>query len=188
MGERFTPTAIKKLLAEKFAAVGFTPTWNGRRRIVRPVNPETEAFIYLDVRRRSRRIVIDAMVGIDSVPLRTVLARTGGDVGRSRVCFVLVGFKAGWGELVIRDDASREELEPWFDRIVDDALNIALPLVLRYDSLEKACQLFRVASDPRVIKSVAVVSEHMKLPLAEGILAYGVEGMIAKLKAEQAAG
>jgi hypothetical protein len=151
-------------LASRLQTIGFVVKKERRLKLVRQVNDQTEVFVYPGVQRRGADILIDPVIGVENTILRErMLAMDPRWEGSTRVCHVYLGLKASWGEFYVRTD---QEMEDAASQVVKGVIEVGLPLMSAYDTLDKVRKLFQDAVAGRQV-DVAVLFEKEKLKLIE---------------------
>jgi hypothetical protein len=129
----------EKRLVPALEAIGFRSVKARPRALVVNVNDETEVFLYPGVGRRWGSVVIDPIIGVDNLRLKARLLHSGWE-GDPRVCHVFLGMAASWRSLYVQNE---EELEHAVQQVVHSAIEMGLPLMRQYDSLDKVRKLFQ---------------------------------------------
>jgi hypothetical protein len=152
-------TAAKRLVPA-LEAIGFKSVRARPRRLIINLNDETEVFLYPDVRRRWGSVFLDAVIGVENLKLQARLLRSGWE-GSTLVCHAYLGMLDSWGRLYVNND---EELEQAVHTVVRSVLEIGLPVMREYDSLDKVRKLFQddIARKKRVPVAVLFAKEKLE--------------------------
>ncbi|MGX4805327.1 hypothetical protein [Bradyrhizobium guangdongense] len=161
--QELTVSIAEQRLTNELQALGFIArTDQGKRQLkmVKNLNSQTEIFIYPGVRRRGSDVLIDPVMGVENVSLRErLLALDQRWEGSTRVCHVYLGLKASWGRFYIRTDT---DLNDAASKVVKAIVEIGVPLLSAYDTLDKVRKLFQDELEGRKV-DVAVLFAEEKL-------------------------
>jgi hypothetical protein len=148
----------KKRLIPALEAVGFKSA--KARKLIIILNDETEVFLYPNVRRRWGSVFLDAVIGVENLKLQARLLRSGWE-GSTRVCHAYLGMLDSWGRLYVNND---EELEQAVHTVVRSVLEVGLPIMREYDSIDKVRKLFQddIARKKRVPVAVLFAKEKLE--------------------------
>lgn len=155
-------TAAKRLVLA-LEAIGFKSVKAHPRKLIMTLNDETEVFLYPDVRRRWGSVFLDAVIGVNNLKLDARLLRSGWE-GSTRVCHAYLGMLDSWGRLYVNND---EELEQAVHTLVRSVLEVGLPIMREYNSLDKVRKLFQDAIARKKRVPVAVLFARGKLDRME---------------------
>lgn len=160
---RPTVSVVVKRLTRELETLGFEVVKARQPKLIKKINDETEIFIYPGARRRGKDILIDPMIGVENTILRErLIAIDPRWEGSSRVCHVYLGVKASWGQFYVRTE---QELDFAALQVVKAVVEVGIPLMSKYDSLEKVRELFRNSLDHPEKVDVAVLFEKEKIRL-----------------------
>jgi len=158
-----TVSAAAHRLTSELAALGFVVTKARPLRLVRKINDETEVFVYPGVRKRGTDILVDPVIGVENTILRErLLAFDPRRKGATRVCHAYLGLLASWGRFYVRTEL---ELDDAASQVAKAVVEIGLPIMSAYDTLDKVRELFRedLARTNRVKVAVLFAQEKLRL-------------------------
>jgi hypothetical protein len=136
MLENLVVDAVVARLVSALKAVQFTPVAGKRLKLMRKLNDETEIFLFPGVRRNGKGIRIDPVIGVENVTLRERLLAVDANhwEGRTRVCHAYLGLLDSWGEIYLN---ASSELDAAVERVVKSVLEVGLPRMREFDTLDK---------------------------------------------------
>jgi hypothetical protein len=162
---KLTVSAVANRLTFELESLGFVLTNAHPLRLAKSINDQSEVFVYPGVRKEGADIRIDPVIGVENTILRQrLLAIDKRWEGSTRVCHMYLGLKAGWNRFFVRTE---QELDNAAYQIVRAVVEIGLPMMSAYDTLDKAKQLFRDDLDHSEGAAVAVLFPKDKLRLIE---------------------
>jgi hypothetical protein len=162
-------TAATKRLVTALEAIGFKSVKGRTPTLVMNLNDETEVILRPGVRRRSGSVLVDPVIAVNNTKLQARLLRSGGfwttQPGRPQkspptVCHAYLGMLDSWGRLYVNNE---EELEQAVHTVVRSVLEVGLPVMREYDSLDKARKLFQDGIARKKRPPVAVLFAREKL-------------------------
>jgi hypothetical protein len=162
---RLTVSAVSYRLTSELEALGFVVTKVRSLRLVKKINDQTEVFIHPGVRKRGTDILVDPVIGVENTILRErLLAFDPRRKGSTRVCHAYLGLLASWGRFYVQTE---QQLDDAACQVVKAVVEIGLPIMSAYDTLDKVRELLRedLARTNRV--KVAVLFAREKLRLIE---------------------
>jgi hypothetical protein len=160
-----TATVLKQLVSA-LEAVGFKwkkayyPKSYGLTIVL---NDETEVTLFPGVRKHSGSVVIDPVIALYNTKLKARILSSGWDC-EPRVCHAHLGLLDTWDHLCVNND---DELEQAIRQVVRTIIDVGLPIMREYDSVEKVRQLFRDEITRTKRHRVAVLFEKEKLQIME---------------------
>jgi hypothetical protein len=167
MPEKLSVTGVAERLVSAMKAIQFTPVAGRPLKLIRKPNEETEIFLYPGVRRRGRGIRIDPIIGVENVTLRERLLAVDANhwQGHTRVCHAYLGLLDSWGEIHLN---ASSELNGAVERVVKSVLEVGLPRMREFDSLEKVKIFLKDPWAPTVSQPrTAVLFEKEKLSVLQ---------------------
>jgi hypothetical protein len=131
-------------------------------KLIKPINDETEIFLFLGAERAKDKVRVDPVIGVENLRMRARMEavnepwRNTHSVGHAHL-----GILAGWNLLYLTDTAQVEEIA----RQVVESTVRALPLLQYYDSLSKVRELFTADVNRIGPRPLVVQFAEEKLPL-----------------------
>jgi hypothetical protein len=166
MPPKLTVVTVRDRLVSELKTIDFTPV--KARKLIHKINDETEVFLYPGVHRDGPYVRVDPVIGVDNVRLRERLlaldAKRWGD-GKTRVCHVYLGLLDWWGTIYLKTE---DELDKAVGAIIRTTVDIGLPRMRDFDSLDKVKALLRDPWSPALKRpKVAVLFEKEKLAVLQ---------------------
>jgi hypothetical protein len=157
------PSAAAQRMMSELKSHGVVPPAARPLKLVRKINDQSEVFIYPGVQKKGASILIDPVIGLENTILRERALAMGWD-GSTRVCHAHLGLKASWDRFYVQTE---QELDAATTQVVKAVVEIGLPMMSAYDTLDKVRQLFRDELDRTKQVRVAVLFAEQKLKLIE---------------------
>jgi hypothetical protein len=132
-------------------------------RLIRKINDRTEVFVHPGVRKRGADILVDPVIGVENTILcGRLLAFDPRREGSTSVCHAYLGLLASWGQFYVRTE---QDLDDAASQVVKAVVEIGLPIMSAYDTLDKVRRLFRedLARTKRVKVAVLFADEKLRL-------------------------
>ncbi len=159
------PSAAARRMTSQRESLGLVLPKTRYLKLVKKINDQTEVFVHPGVQKRGADILVDPVIGVENTILRErLLAMDQRWEGSTRVCHAHLGLKASWDHLYVRTE---QELDGAASQVVKAVVEIGLPMMSAYDTLDKARQLFRDDLDRTKPVRVAVLFAKEKLKLIE---------------------
>jgi hypothetical protein len=137
-----TVATVERRLVSELEPLGFVPAKGRVLKLLKAINDDTEIFLYPGAMRSGAVVRVDPVMGVDNVTLRRMLL--GADrqrwKGSYSVCHAYLGILASWGNFYLRTSA---ELDRAVAQTVKSVIEIGLPVMSEFDSLDKVRRLFR---------------------------------------------
>jgi hypothetical protein len=139
---RLTVAAVERRLTSELEPLGFVSVKSRSLKLVKPINNDTEVFLYAGAMRDGAEVRIDPVIGVDNVTLRERLLTTDRQrwKGSYRVCHAGLGILASWNRFFVGTSA---ELDRAAAQIVKSVIEVGLPIMSEFDTLDKVRRLFR---------------------------------------------
>lgn len=154
---------IERAIEAKLIHIGFVRTPAKDLKLVKKINDETEIFLFPGVTAAGERVRIDPVIGVDNVKLRSRMRATNEPWRNTHsVCHVYLGLLGDWNRFYVTDSS---EIEVIANAIAETTVEIALPLLEQFDSLEKVCALFRADINRTGTQNLSVGFAREKLAL-----------------------
>ena len=158
------PSAAAQRMVSELKSHGVALPTARSLKLVRKINEQSEVFIYPGVRKKGAGILVDPVIGLENTILRERLVAIGWD-GSTSVCHVYLGLKASWGQFPVQTEP---ELDRAASEFIKAVVEVGLPMMREFDTLDKVRQLFRNDLDATKQVNVAVLFAEEKLKVIEG--------------------
>jgi hypothetical protein len=138
---KLTVAAVAHRLTSEMELLGFAPIKAKSLKLVKMINDDTGVFLHPGVMRTGADVRVDPVIGIDNVTLRERLLALDRQRwrGSASVCHAYLGILASWSRFYLR---TGDQLDYAAAQIVKSVIDIGLPIMSEFDSLDKVRQLF----------------------------------------------
>ncbi len=139
---RLTVAAVARRLTSELEPLGLVPVKWRPLKLVKAINDDTEVFLYPGAMRDGADVRVDPVIGLDNVTLRERLLAADRKrwKGSYSVCHAGLGILASWNRFFVCTSA---ELDSAAAQIVKSVIEVGLPIVSEFNSLDKVRRLFR---------------------------------------------
>lgn len=164
-GKKLTVATVAARLTSELEGLGFVRVKAKTLKLVKKINDETEIFIYPGASRHRGEVFVDPIIGVENVILRARLLSLDDSLKNStRVCHALLGMLDTWGHFYVKTE---DELEYVASRVAKSVVEVGLPIMSEFDSLEKVRKLLHDEVNGTNRSRVAVLFEKQKLRVIE---------------------
>jgi hypothetical protein len=167
MPDKLNVSEVAERLVSALERIQFTVSERKPLKLITKINEQTEVFLYPGIKRNGRGIRIDPIIGVENVTLRARLLAADAHhwEGHTRVCHAYLGLLDSWGELHLN---ASSELNSAVERILESVLDVGLPRMREFDTLEKVKIFLKNPWAPTVTQPrTAVVFEKEKLAVLQ---------------------
>ncbi len=120
---------VNGTIGEALKEVGFRRYNRSSTKLVKTINPETQAFIFLGVSRKQSRFFIDPVIGLYNSKLSDrAQFEDESQLGDCRIFSLVLGLRAGWDRLLVD---SPEALIDAASAVKKAIVEIGMPIFLR---------------------------------------------------------
>jgi hypothetical protein len=163
---KLTVAAVERRLTSELRSLGFVRVKWSCLKLVKAVNADTEVFLYPSAIRVGTEVLIDPFIGVDNVTLRARLLAVDRErwEGLCIVCHAVLAVLASWDRLFVHTNAGLDRAAA---QVVRSAIEVGLPIMREFDTLEKVKRLFRDELAGSKKARVAVVFAEEKLAQIE---------------------
>ena len=163
---KLTVRAVERRLISELRSLGFVRVKWSCLKLVKAVNADTEVFLYPSAIRVGAEVLIDPFMGVDNVTLRERLFAEDRErwQGLCIVCHAVLAVLASWDRLFVHTNAGLDRAAA---KVVRTVIEIGLPLMREFDTLDKVKRLFQDEIAGTKKARVAVVYAEEKLAQIE---------------------
>ena len=163
---KLSVAVVERRLTSELEPLGFVLAKSRSLKLVKAINDDTEVFLYPGVMRSGADVRIDPVIGVDNVTLRERLLAADRQRWRGSysVCHVYLGILASWSRFFV---GTSGELDRAVAEIVKSVIEVGLPIMSEFDTLEKVKRLFRDELARTKVAKVVVLFTKEKLAQIE---------------------
>ena len=164
-GKKLTVATVAARLTSELERLGFVRVKAKTLKLVKKINDETEIFIHPGASRHRGEVFVDPIIGVENTILRARLLSLDDSLKNStRVCHALLGMLDTWGHFYVKTE---DELEYVASRMARSVVEVGLPIMSEFDTLDKVRKLFHDEVDGTNRSRVVVLFEKQKLRAIE---------------------